>query len=211
MHQKCKNYDKEDNAYSSAFLEECYNSIKEEEDKKKKKIGKSFYLYVAPIVGGILLIGGVIFIVLYCKKRKRLQMNKEKPKEEIVQTGESQHLNEEQYKCSYIIKEANKELKCEQQAIYRLNYSNNHLLCNADCSDLNEEIKKVKLDECNIECPICKQKVVGIHLIDICEKWKEIREVKKQYCEGKCKFCAKCFDDFYAKSTTCPNGHKLIR
>ena len=87
MHQKCKNYDKEDNAYSSAFLEECYNSIKEEEDKKKKKIGKSFYLYVAPIVGGILLIGGVIFIVLYCKKRKRLQMNKEKPKEEIVQTG----------------------------------------------------------------------------------------------------------------------------
>ena len=97
---KCKNYDKEDNAYSSAFLEECYNSIKEEEDKKKKKIGKYFYLYVAPNVGGIFLIGGVIFIVLYCKKRKRLQMNKEKPKEEIVQKGESQHLKEEQYKCS---------------------------------------------------------------------------------------------------------------
>ena len=85
------------------------------------------------------------------------------------------------------------------------------MLCNAHCSDCIEEIEKGKLDECNIECPICKQKVVGIHSIDICEKCKEIREVKKQYCEGKCKFCAKCFDDFYAKSTTCPNGHKLIR
>ena len=50
---KCKNYDKEDNAYSSAFLEECYNSIKEEEDKKKIKRRKkmeNIFIYTSPLV-----------------------------------------------------------------------------------------------------------------------------------------------------------------
>ena len=61
------------------------------------QIGKIFYLYVSPVVGGLLLIGGVIFIVLWCMKRKRLNKEKNigKPKEEIVQTGESQNLKEE--------------------------------------------------------------------------------------------------------------------
>ena len=150
--------------------------------KIKKKIGKIFYLYVSPAVGGLLLIGGVIFIVLWCMKRKRLNKEKNigKPKEEIVQTGESQNLKEEN-KCNYIIKEANKDIKCEHQPIYRLNCSYKHQLCKAHCSDINEEIQKSKLDECNIECPICKEKVIGVHLIDICEKCKEIREVKTQY------------------------------
>ena len=52
--------------------------------------------------------------------------------------------------CNYIIKEANKDIKCEHQPIYRLNCSYKHQLCKAHCSDINEEIQKSKLDECNI-------------------------------------------------------------
>ena len=213
---KCKDIDIEKgsilpSAYSNSFLKECHNYVKK--DDNKTNIGKIFYLYIAPIVGSILIIWGAITLVICNLKRKKDNMNKEdkeeKPKN-IIQTGESQKLNLD-FLCNYIIIGGNKELKCDNQALYQVNCSYCHCFCLTHCNDFNEEIKNNKPDEVTIDCPICKERVIGVHLIGKCEKCKEITKVKTQYCEGKCKFCSKCFDSFYAKSTTCPNGHKLLR
>ena len=195
------------------MLRECHNHVIKDDKDNKTNIGKIFYLYVAPIIGSILVIWGAITLVICSLKRKKDNMNKEEKKEKpknITQTGESQILNFD-FQCNYIIIGGNKELKCDNQALYQLNCSYCHCFCKTHCNDFNDEIKKSKLDEVTIECPICKERVIGVNLINRCEQCKEIKKVKTLYCEGKCKFCSKCFDAFYAKSTTCPNGHKLIR
>ena len=212
---KCKdiNIDNESTVYSNSFLRECHNHVIKDDKDNKTNIGKIFYLYVAPIIGSILVIWGAITLVICSLKRKKDNMNKEEKKEKpknITQTGESQILNLD-FQCNYIIIGGNKELKCDNQALYQLNCSYCHCFCKTHCNDFNDEIKNSKLDEVTIECPICKERVIGVNLINRCEQCKEIKKVKTLYCEGKCKFCSKCFDAFYAKSTTCPNGHKLIR
>ena len=212
---KCKdiNIDNESTVYSNSFLRECHNHVIKDDKDNKTNIGKIFYLYVAPIIGSILVIWGAITLVICSLKRKKDNMNKEEKKEKpknITQTGESQILNFD-FQCNYIIIGGNKELKCDNQALYQLNCSYCHCFCKTHCNDFNDEIKKSKLDEVTIECPICKERVIGVNLINRCEQCKEIKKVKTLYCEGKCKFCSKCFDAFYAKSTTCPNGHKLLR
>ena len=52
---------------------------------------------------------------------------------------------------------------------YYLEFNNNLVALDVLHCD---EIGLYVIDECNIECPICKEKVIGVHLIDICENAK---------------------------------------
>ena len=41
------NYDKENNAYKSKFLEKCFGEVKKEEDKNKKKRLVKYFIYTS--------------------------------------------------------------------------------------------------------------------------------------------------------------------
>ena len=171
----------------------------------KTDVGRIFYLYVVPIVCGIALIFGGAFLVLYLLKRNREKMNgsSTEKKEEINGKPEEQKLQTKDSKCQFE--------HCGKEGNYKLNCSKHHRICIEHSGELKEFIIEMKMDEIVGKCPICSEKVTSVQLIDKCEKCSTIKEVSQRYCEGKCKFCTSCFDTFYAKSTTCPNGHKLIR
>lgn len=183
-----------------------------EDYQGKTNVGRIFYLYIVPIVCGIALIFGGIFLVHYILKKKKEKIDNKENKEEINHKSEEQLLKSNGLKCEFVNKDANsKEEQCLKNGNYKLNCSKHHIICTEHLNELKDIIKESKMDEIEGKCPICNEKVTLVQLIDKCEKCNSIKEVSQKYCEGKCKFCSSCFDTFYAKSTTCPNGHRLIR
>ena len=183
------------------FEDDYYSECKKYGRKYQGKtdVGRIFYLYIVPIVCGIALIVGGVFLFFYLLKKQKEKKNsmnsskekkgdtKPKPEEQKLQTDH-----------------------CCKNGKYKLNCSKHHMICIEHSGELKEFIIESKMDEIESKCPICNEKVTLVQLIDKCEKCNTVKEVSQKYCEGKCKFCASCFNMFYPKSTTCPNGHKLL-